>query len=117
VDISGVVHWIPYNRPRPTSFRSQVQYRIAVFGAIWYNSRSNLVFIRGRTNTSTFVEYLQAAFDTHFRSIRQYYFVHDHSIWAHTSTAHNWLNRHHIICLDEYPPASPDLNPIEHVWS
>ena len=33
IDISSVVHWRPYNRSRPTSFRSQMQYKAAVFGA------------------------------------------------------------------------------------
>jgi transposase len=117
VDRAGVVHWIPYNRPRPTFFRSQIQYRIAIFGAVWYNGRSNLVFIRNRTNTHTFVQYLQSAFHRSLPAIRQYYFVHDHPTWAHTTVSHDWLRRHHIRCLDRYPPVSPDLNPIESVWS
>lgn len=117
IDVSGVVHWIPVNRTRPVSFRSQIKYRIAVFGAIWYNSRSNLVFIRARTNTSTFVQYLQEAFNTHYRSIRQYHFIHDHARWAHSVAAHTWLHRHSLVCVDDYPAASPDLNAIESVWS
>jgi hypothetical protein len=101
VDASGIVYWIPYRRP--TTFRSQVQYRIAMFGAVWYNIRSNLVFIQGLANTSTFVEYLD--------------FVHDRPMWVHTATAHSWLFRNHIICMDDYPPVNPDLNAIEYVWS
>jgi transposase len=88
VDVSGIVYWIPYGRPRPTSFTSQVQFRIAVFGAVWYNSKSDLVLIRGRTNTATFVEYLRAAFRSHRRSIKNYSFIHDRPRWAHTSSAH-----------------------------
>ena len=94
-----------------------MQYKVAVFDAVWYNSQSNLVFIRDRTNTSTFVEYLQSAFNTHFRSIWQYHFIHDRPTWAHTTESRTWLNNHNIICLDEYPAASPDLNAIELVWS
>jgi hypothetical protein len=48
VDLSGIVYWIPYGRPRPTSFTSQIEFRIAVFGAVWYNSKSDLVLIRGQ---------------------------------------------------------------------
>ena len=41
-DATGIVYWIPYGPPRPTTFRSQVQYNGAVFGAICYNKRSNI---------------------------------------------------------------------------
>ncbi|CAF1054155.1 unnamed protein product [Rotaria sordida] len=88
VDATGIVYWIPYGRPRPTTFRSQVQYQVAVFGAVWYNNKSNLVFIQGRTNTSTFVEYLEDGLHSHRRLIRNYYFIHDRPTWAHTVTAH-----------------------------
>jgi hypothetical protein len=36
VDTSGIVYYIPCGRRRPTTFRSQVQYKVAVFGAIWF---------------------------------------------------------------------------------
>ncbi len=88
VDTSGVVYWIPYGRRRPTTFRSQVKYQIAVFGAIWYNNRSNLIFIRGRTNTLTFVEYLEHRLRSHRRLIRNYCFIHDRPRWAHIDTVH-----------------------------
>ena len=41
--------------------------------------------------------------------------MHDHPTWAHTVTAHRWLFRNHIICMDDYPAYSPDLNAIEYV--
>ena len=88
VDCSGIVYWIPYGRPRPTEFTNPVKFRIAVFGAVWYNSKSDLVFIQDRTNTTTYVEFLQAAFYSHRRSIKNYSFIHDHPRWAHTSLAH-----------------------------
>ena len=88
VDSSGIVHWIPYGRPRPTEFTNPIKFRIAVFGAVWYNNKSDLVFIQNRTNTTTFVEFLQAAFHSHRRSIKNYSFTHDHPRWAHTSLAH-----------------------------
>lgn len=88
VDTSGIVYWIPYGRRRPTTFRSQTRYQVAVFGAVWYKSKSNLVFIQGRTNISTFVEYLKDGLRSHRRAIRNYYFIHDRPTWAHTVTAH-----------------------------
>lgn len=88
VDVSGVVYWIPYGRPRPTSFTSQIKFRVAVFGAVWYNSKSDLILIRDRTNTVTFVEYLRSGLYSHLRSIKNYSFIHDRPRWAHTSSSH-----------------------------
>ncbi len=74
VDLSGIVYWIPYGRPRSTSFASQIQFRIVVCGAVWYNSKFDLVLIRGRTNTATFVEYLQSALHSNRQSIIKLFF-------------------------------------------
>ncbi|CAF1296858.1 unnamed protein product, partial [Rotaria sordida] len=117
VDISGMVYWIPYGRPRPTHYQHQVQFRVAVFGAVWYDGRSNLIFIRDRTNTTTYVQHLQAAFHLRLRQVFGYYFIHDRPTWAHTTLAHDWLRNNRISCMDNYPPVSPDLNAIKSVWS
>ena len=92
VDFSGIVYWIPYGRPRRTEFINPAKFRIALFAAVWYNSKSDPVFMRDRTNSITFVEYLQAAFHSHYRSIKNYSFIHDHPRWAHTSLAYSGLS-------------------------
>jgi len=117
VDITGVVYWIPYGRQRPHHHQHQVQFRVPVFGAVWFYGRSNLVFIQGRTNTITYVEYLQAALRRHLRDLNGYQFVHDRPTWAHSMLAHDWLFNNYITCMGNYPAASPDLNAVESVWA
>ncbi|CAF2608415.1 unnamed protein product [Rotaria sp. Silwood2] len=58
LDASGIVYWIPSNRPRPTLLQSQAQFRVVIFDAVWYNDRSKLVFVHGRTNTFTYARHL-----------------------------------------------------------
>ncbi|CAF1010047.1 unnamed protein product, partial [Didymodactylos carnosus] len=110
-------YWLLHVRPQPTHFQSQVQFRVAAFGAVWYNGRSNLVFIRGRTNTTTYVRHLQAALNTHLRLLREYYLIHDRPTRAHTALADDWLLSNAIRCVDNYPAVSPDLNVVESVLS
>ncbi|CAF3971149.1 unnamed protein product [Rotaria sp. Silwood1] len=117
IDVSGLVYYIPNGRRRPTHFQSQVQHRVAVFGAVWYDGRSDLVVIHDCTNTTTYVQYLEAALDAHLNRLRQYYFIHDRPTWAHTRLAHDWLRNNRVRCTDTYPPVSPDLNAVESVWS
>lgn len=117
VDVSGLFYRFLCGRPRPIHFQKQIRFRVAVSGAVWYHGRSLLVIIRGRTNTATFVEYLEAALNPHRRRLRGYYFIHDRPTWAHTALAHDWLRSQRIRCMDNYPAVSPDLNPIESVWS
>ncbi|CAF3104224.1 unnamed protein product, partial [Rotaria sp. Silwood2] len=87
VNVFGVVYCIPYNRPRPTAFQNQVNFRLAVFCGIWYNNRSNLIFICGRTNSATCVQYLQGAFNSHLRWLKESHFIHVHPTWAHTAAS------------------------------
>ena len=115
VDISGVVYWIPVTRSRPTHFQNQIQFRVVIFGAIWFDGRSNLVFIHGRTNTTTYVGYIQTAFRSYLRQLSGYYFVHDRPTWAHNVLAHDWLRHKRIRCMDNFPAVSPDLNAIESI--
>ncbi len=79
---------------------------------MWYDGRSVLVVIGGRTQTTTYVEYLQAALNPHRRRLRGYYFIHDHPTWAHTALAHDWLWSKLIRCMENYRAVSPDLNAI-----
>ena len=107
----------PRGRPRPVHFQNQVQFRIAIFGAVWYHGQPPLIIIRGRTNTTTYVEYLQAVMSPQLRRLRGYYFIHDRPAWAHTALVHDWLRSQCIMCTDNYLAVSPDLNAIESVWS
>jgi len=78
---------------------------------------SVFLFIRGLTNTTTYIQYLQAAFRSHLRHIDRFSFIHDRPTWAHTVLAHYGLRTHRITCVDNYPPVNPDLNAVESVWS
>jgi len=46
----------------------------------------------------------------------QWYFLHDNAPTFNNDVVRAWLHNKGIACL-EFPPYSPDLNPIENLWS
>lgn len=46
----------------------------------------------------------------------QWYLQHDNDKKFTGQVVQTWLHNHGITCID-FPPYSPDLNPIEHIWA
>ena len=46
----------------------------------------------------------------------QWYFLHDNDKKFHSKVVQEWLHTVGVTCLD-FPPYSPDLNPIENLWA
>ncbi len=116
IDESGTVFWIPVGARRPTTFISQVKYHVVVFGAVWFNGKSRLVFLEGASNSTTYLQHVQLAIGDRLRTLRGYSYIHDRTTWSHTNMVHNWLMYNNMQCLDDYPSVSPELNAIERVW-
>ena len=51
----------------------------------------------------------------HGRSIERWYFQQDNAPQHHSNHTREWLHNNGIIPID-FPPYSPDLNPIENLW-
>ncbi|KAG7159570.1 Transposable element Tcb2 transposase-like 5 [Homarus americanus] len=52
-----------------------------------------------------------------FQQGEPFYLVQDNSPIYTCHAVREWFGRHPYITLLPHPPRSPDLNPIEHVWS
>ncbi|CAF1130987.1 unnamed protein product [Adineta ricciae] len=116
VDQAGFVYWVPIGAPRPRTFVGQVKYQVTVFGAIWFNQRSHLVFIQGSSNSTTYLQQVQLALGNYQQRLHGYSFIHDRTTWSNSIMVHDWLASFGIDCMDDYPSVSPELNPIESVW-
>lgn len=46
----------------------------------------------------------------------QWYFLHDNDKKFHSRVAQKWIHDNGVSCI-EFPPYSPDLNPIENLWA
>lgn len=94
-------------------FRSQVM----VWGGIWYNGRTQLAVVEGNINAQVYQDTLRDYLLPSIAHNSRMVFQQDNAS-AHTAaTTQEWLREFAVPMLSAWPPFSPDLNPIESVWS
>ncbi|KAJ8356626.1 hypothetical protein SKAU_G00194200 [Synaphobranchus kaupii] len=89
---------------------------VMVCGAIGHGWRSALVFVEGALNARRYIDLI-------LRNHVVPYITHNPGVLFMQDNAHphvarmsmDFLNKHGVVVLD-WPPYSPDMNPIEHIW-
>lgn len=89
-----------------------------VWAAFWVGGATDIVFITHRMNSTDYQNVLQA----HLLPILQQsngqglVFQQDNASIHVSASTKAWLQNAQVACLD-WPACSPDLNPIENMWS
>ncbi|CAH1968563.1 unnamed protein product [Acanthoscelides obtectus] len=86
--------------------------RVMVWGAIVYGCRSPLIFIRGNMNAQ---RYIHEVLEPHLDTLADPTFQQDNAR-LHVARVTIDFFQHSDVTLLPWPPRSPDLSPIEHVW-
>jgi transposase len=102
----------------------QVQYpmKVLIWGCIGYNFRSKLIFFDGILNSDEYFEQiilgsnLLEEADRHFGG-RNWIFMQDNAPAHVSESTLQSLDYIGIHVLEEWPPGSPELNPIEILWA
>jgi transposase len=108
--------WIEEGAPIPVREVQESNYSVMVWGAIWYQGRSTLSLTTGSINSKRYCEILGEHLLPSYPG-QQFKLLQDNAPSHNAKNTMNWINEHAVTLLPQYPPYSPDCNPIELIWN
>jgi transposase len=102
------------------TFKKGKDLSIIIWGAIWIGGRSDLVIINrdeaagGGYTANSYIDVLDQMMESCWEPDR--IFMQDNAPIYIAYKIKKWFEDHSIL-LTDWPPYSPDLNPIEYIWA
>ena len=92
---------------------------VMIWGCIGRRGPGKLHFVEGTINATAYQHILDTSLPPSIPILHpegEYIFQQDGATCHTARTTRHWLDEHDIPTLPNWPPNSPDLNPIENVW-
>jgi len=116
IDRGGRVLWLQPGAPTPINQVVSIHIRIHIWGAVWWEGRSDLVRIEGRMNSSLYTQVLELGIHPYLSQLRRYHLYQDGAPAHWGPLALAWLANNNVLYYNNIPGNSPELNAIESVW-
>ena len=100
---------------RPTSVKKRDHKKFHVWWAIHMSTDFPVIEVEGTLNAEGYCKILTRAFKGRFNN--SMLFLHDNAPPHSAKLTVNYLKERSIRFIGDFPPYSPDLNPIENLWS
>lgn len=118
-----LVRRIPSERDSPFSFSTRTQGgggSVSVWGCFSVNGMGLLMSYDGRLNSTKYINLLKDDLPNYLDDLYglhrdDWHFMQDNAPCHKAKKTMEWLKNERIPLLD-WPPTSPDLNPIENIW-
>ena len=118
-NIHGSVVWIQKGEPRPYEYISQYKYHTSVWTAISWNKKFPLCFYKRNLDSPFYISILKDCLVRRWPKRtynRLYYLAHDNATSHMTQETSQFLADHNIPVLLDWPPNTPELNPVDKLW-
>jgi len=117
LDSTGRVHWKKKGAPTPLREVKIINASVMVWGCVWYSGKSELCICDKTIDADYYMNILTNYLLPCIPDSNRYKFQQDNARPHTAKKTKTWLANFAVNLLEDWPANSPDINPIEHVWS